>query len=516
LHDEFKIAEMKKTILLISLQLFNNLLLAQVDTTQTDTTKSVYKNLETREFYDVGLEEETEDDTTVYKVNEKVVNKKTYDKYSDVWSNIDTCKPCILKTYDENDKLIYKGIQYTDCRVGFWIEYYADGKAKVIGHFRENETGNWDSAYYKGYCRKDGTWTYYNENGKKLYSEYWKDGDFIKQVPEQKKTEIWKVELTLNGEQIDEQMLLANQVRDLVITPKFKNASTDSVNLTIEFQISAIGRKYLKPAFTIDSFKMFDLNKLLLENRFRSDDKISYSLMVFNNKEYIAYFNLNILADLPKSTDSLINSTDSTEMITTNYDFYLVNSADTTKKIKLMNKIEYDLSYDATPHDTVTEQKTITLQGHIVNLNEKLLTCSVFTEIIYLTLKNGFVSRTDNDYTNFVYPGNEYLRNISLINLYQIDYTSPSRYFFWTFGSATTVLSVVATAIVAPLVSINYKDGGFNKDRYFAVAGSGLIGLSIGIPLTVAGKQRAYKLTDRNFSEGKGKGLWYLESQIKQ
>ena len=88
------------------------------------------------------------------------------------------------------DVLLSEGVYCTDCGVGFFKEFYPDGNVKLSGKYKENPTGNW-----KNYnCQVEhGQWVYFKENGDTLYSEYWNNGEFIKQVPEQSKMEIWKV-----------------------------------------------------------------------------------------------------------------------------------------------------------------------------------------------------------------------------------------------------------------------------------------------------------------------------------
>ena len=49
---------------------------------------------------------------------------------------------------------------------GKYIALYPDGKQQVTGKFKEN--------------KKDGTWKFYNENGKQIRKEKWKNGVFIK------------------------------------------------------------------------------------------------------------------------------------------------------------------------------------------------------------------------------------------------------------------------------------------------------------------------------------------------
>ena len=276
---------------------------------QTDTG-IVYKNLKVKKFYAVSLSADLGDTEDKYMVNDKEVSRKTYRKFEKTWENINSCTPCILRSYDENDILLSEGVAYTDCNVGYFKEFYPNGQIKLSSHYKENPTENWYNIVTRGYCNvPDGQWTYYDENGAVQYSEYWKDGAFIKQVPEQNKREIWRVDLTLNGVPVNEQVLLPNQLKDLVITPRFKNSITEHSDLRVKFSVLAIGRRHLDPSFTLDSFKLFDLNSLLLKNGFTSQDDIAYSLSIWDRDKSIAYFHLNIKADLPMGTETNMATT---------------------------------------------------------------------------------------------------------------------------------------------------------------------------------------------------------------
>jgi hypothetical protein len=285
---------LQKLIFFLIATFFYKLSFSQADIVMADTTKSVYKNLTIRKFYSLGYSTSSRDNITTYKINDKEVDKGTYDKYHSTWKNMETCKPCILLTYDYNDKLLTKGIQYTDCIVGFWIEYFPSGKVKLIGHYKENVTGNWDSAYDKGFCRPDGIWSYFSEQSKKLYSEIWKDGQFVKQVPEQSKTELWTVEITHNGVEVNNQTLSPKQVSEIKIIPKFKNSKRTGTNLTVKFEIATTGHKIINQTFPLSDFAKINVQKMLLESGVTKTETASCSIMVFNNGDNVSNARLNV------------------------------------------------------------------------------------------------------------------------------------------------------------------------------------------------------------------------------
>ena len=101
---------------------------------QKDTMRSIYKDLPVQKFYTIATETVTENGAVVYKAGGKAVDKATYDKYAGSAKSMTQCKPCILETYDKNNKLASRAVKYLDCPVGYWINYYPSGKIKTIGH----------------------------------------------------------------------------------------------------------------------------------------------------------------------------------------------------------------------------------------------------------------------------------------------------------------------------------------------------------------------------------------------
>ncbi len=270
------------SLLVLSCQLFS----------QADTG-TVYKDLEARKFYSVSYFT----NGSRFEINGKTVSKSTYDKYKATWENMETCCPCILKSYDENDLLLSETVACTDCAVGSFKTFYPNGKVKLSGRYKENPTGDWNNIWARGYCSvPDGEWNYFNEKGDTLYSEFWNDGNFIKQIPEQKTNEIWKVELTLKGESIQHKILTQEEVRQLAVTLKFKNSAPVDTNITIKFQASATGYRQNEKTFTRTSFQTINILSILSEVGIPSDQKTSYNLKVCNKGEVIGsfYFEVNL------------------------------------------------------------------------------------------------------------------------------------------------------------------------------------------------------------------------------
>jgi antitoxin component YwqK of YwqJK toxin-antitoxin module len=233
---------------------------------------TAYKNLETKKFYRVGLHYSRINFwKRLYEVNGRRVSKSTYNKYESTWTNMETCCPCILKSFDEHDVLLTEAVSYTDCGVGWFKYYYPNGNVKLNGQFKENPTKNWKDIAARGFCSVPvGQWTYFNDKGDSLYSEFWEDGKFIKQVPEQNSTQIWKIDFTLHGQKIVDQIVTIQQVKDLIITPHFKNSHKDgvTVNFIIEVAIfvgPVVEQKEVKQSFSLDNFKDIDVTKILSE-----------------------------------------------------------------------------------------------------------------------------------------------------------------------------------------------------------------------------------------------------------
>ena len=257
-----------------------------------DSILTVYGKLPTYKIIAGGFVSITDtNNQTTYSINNQKVNETDYNQGI---SNINLCSPCIAINFNKNDIKISETVQYSDCGVGWFKEFYPNGKIKRTGHYKENPTDNWKNIWNRGYCSvKDKKWTYFKENGDTLYSELWNNGKFIKQVPEQNIPELWNIELTLNELIIDTQTIAINQIGNLKINPRYKNSNTNS-KLTLTFEVSANGHKVNEKPFSLKSFKNIDVSSMLLDVEIPKEKKTSFVLSVLNDGQIIRVFYLNV------------------------------------------------------------------------------------------------------------------------------------------------------------------------------------------------------------------------------
>lgn len=265
-----------------------------------ETPKTVYKNLKVYKFYSRGsiTISSSVGGKETYQIDGKKMNKFKFKrkkrKNDNNWAVLENCKPCILKTYNKNKKLISESVQYTDCKVG-WIKYYhPNGKLYVSGQYVENTTGDWDDFFKRGLCNvPDGIWSFYNTKGQFIYAEHWNAGTFIKQEPEQNKCQIWKVELLYNDDIYSSQILTLSDIKGLAIRPYFKNSNRNT-NIEFRVTISALNRKYINLLLSPEEFSKLDLRPILEEANINASNNPRFTIVVLNDGIPINSFNLNV------------------------------------------------------------------------------------------------------------------------------------------------------------------------------------------------------------------------------
>ncbi|UOQ99538.1 hypothetical protein MUN81_08610 [Hymenobacter sp. 5317J-9] len=203
------------------------------------------------------------------------------------FESVSKCTPCILARYDKDGHLYTKAVQYTDCGVGFYNEYYPSGKLKITGQHRENDTGKWDDVYDRGLCwAKTGEWVFYSETGKVITKEYWKDGTFLKQVPERSLNEAWKINFILNGNILEKDARISmSDINNLTIVPVFKNKSNNKPAYCSTLTISATGKVQIHVDFSENGKLETDVSALLKAKGYNDPSKISLYILTTNQMD---------------------------------------------------------------------------------------------------------------------------------------------------------------------------------------------------------------------------------------
>ena len=122
-----------------------------------------------------------------------------------------------------------------------------------------------------------------------------------------------------------------------------------------------------------------------------------------------------------------------------------------------------------------------------------------------VTYKNGLLKESSNDYEQL--KGLQPL-SVDLNGLYQIGYRSAKAERREAIGGILTVLGGLSALVVSPLVSIDYSNGDFNKDRYYQWAGTSLAATGLGVAILVGTSRKKYHI--QLPGDEKDKKLWQI------
>lgn len=222
------------------------------------------------------------------------VEKAVYDKYHAAWKELENCCPCILMTYDKDDVLLTEAVQCTDCFVGYYKEFYPNGRLKLLGHHKENPTNDWNDIFKRGYCGvEDGKWIYYNEDGQIIKIETWKDGSFVEQKPTGNKPEIWKVDKWVNDEIWQGGTIDTGNFGAFEIVLRYKNEHRFNAVNTI-LSIGFIGKKtqeYEMPMSELNADKLIEIAQSF---KGWNDKILSAEIAIYGDGELIQTLHLNL------------------------------------------------------------------------------------------------------------------------------------------------------------------------------------------------------------------------------
>ncbi len=182
---------------------------------------------------------------------------------------------------------------------------------------------------------------------------------------------------------------------------------------------------------------------------------------------------------------------------------YLINSV-SNKKVKIKIGLVPTFFLDIDTAQYVEVESYHSIQATFFEGNDSVFVLNVSKEEEHYVKKDhSYSGKSTSD-------ENEPETRIKPETIIGLKYRSPVRGICDGLSFVITPLSIATALIVAPLASINYKTGGFNAQRYYTIAASGLIGLSIGIPLHFIGRVRYYDITTKRGE--KAKDLWYFDN----
>jgi antitoxin component YwqK of YwqJK toxin-antitoxin module len=239
---------------------------------------SICDNLDTVNFY---LINEIHPGNT-YKINGQIVGKEEQLKFVERNEAIWTCCPCVLKSFSSEGYQVKQRVCCPNMNVGWQKEYFPNGNLKFAGQFKENPQRNQRT----GDMVKNGKWQYYSIAGDTAWTELWDNGTFLRQIPEQKVSEIWKVDVTLEGISVDTLEVPLHLINKLKFTPKFKNSNHAS-NLSLSIRVIAVGFKQIEGTYTLSEFKMLDFKSLIENEGIKEGTLISFDLSILDNDKWI-------------------------------------------------------------------------------------------------------------------------------------------------------------------------------------------------------------------------------------
>jgi len=183
----------------IQLPLFITLLSFKYSQSQD---RSNYKNIDTLSFYAYSLEafggnwfysfrsssdtckitsKPSESTAPIFFANCNEITKEQFDSLKKTKKNFRKCKPCVLNHINDSGVTVLKAVQFQDCYIGDYLEYYENGQLKIKGKYKKNYTGKWRKIWKGRPCAiKEGEWVYYDKTGKESKREFYKNNILVK------------------------------------------------------------------------------------------------------------------------------------------------------------------------------------------------------------------------------------------------------------------------------------------------------------------------------------------------
>jgi hypothetical protein len=177
-------------------------------------------------------------------------------------------------------------------------------------------------------------------------------------------------------------------------------------------------------------------------------------------------------------------------------EYYLLSTLP-PKRTKVLDGTSFSLELD--PGDSLETLKTIYLGGDFLGKSgSKLLFNTSFVSKRKETdpkLGNDIEFSQENNVRYADYRYNPHILKVDANKIISLQCNSQSREKIFNTGIVISTLSAITTLVIAPLVSMNYKTGKINSATYLTVAGIGLAGWTVNIPLMTIFRSKVYNLS---------------------
>lgn len=190
-----------------------------------------------------------------------------------------------------------------------------------------------------------------------------------------------------------------------------------------------------------------------------------------------------------------------------NKDLHLISALDSTKHV-ILREYEYiEFSHDVLQPDSNYARKTIWGTGVIDTLRNDTLVVEldyIRTHSINVCPYEHFITTSEIQSEEDKY----FATSFDLHHETKLEISSPTSETMQGISGFGMFAGGVTAAIIAPLVSINYKSGEFNENKYYRIAGYSLSAAIICIPVYFIFSPKTYSIIPQNTEPAKNK--WYL------
>jgi hypothetical protein len=136
-----------------------------------------------------------------------------------------------------------------------------------------------------------------------------------------------------------------------------------------------------------------------------------------------------------------------------------------------------------------------TLEGQLAAPVDPLIKILPEMEVRELYFDNGLFKETTTDYSEL---NGRKPMSVEVAGLTQVAYRGPGSEKWVGIGSLLTMFGGLGALVVAPLVSIDYRNGDFNKDRYYEWAGVSLAATGVGVAMLLTSSKKKYDLQQKD------------------